>query len=427
MDYRFGNNSTTLKREPIKYNVSELSSELDDGYVCPICFEIYYKKEVYQCKKGHCSCKECWEKSLEIKKECMQCKDQVKSLNKLPRARQVETLLMGTGVCCPYSFINILRVDDNEELIKDNEGCKEIIKLENLDNHIEKCSFRFVKCEYHEKGCNEKIRYCNGDSHILRCEYQTLNCEYCSNGYLKKTIEQHNLECPSKLQDCSGCNKKFKRAEMNYHLDKECPGAIIPCICSQFGCNYKIKRENLENHLDQIDHTKQLLKMVESLTNKNNQLSNCIDELTKGKELLISKIENLTFNNKLLSDRNDALSKVNYKKKWIISNYSENSDNKECFKTQFGNQNEFLLYFTNGKKKHIYFTGVKNTLLITLLNKDPQNNYTCPLDKDLSNKDANVFEIDLELNKENGYVTQDDKVEFEFTLKYPEQIPLLSN
>ncbi|EGC39717.1 hypothetical protein DICPUDRAFT_147424 [Dictyostelium purpureum] len=395
---------------PIKYNVSELSSELYDGYVCPICFEIYYKKEVYQCKEGHCSCKECWEKSLEINKE----------------SRQVENLLMKTGVCCPYSFRNILRVDDNEELIKDNEGCKEIIKLENLDNHIEICSFRFIKCKYHKKGCNEKFRFSNGDFHIPRCEYQTINCEYCSNGYLLKTIEQHSLECPSKLEYCSGCNKKFKRAEMNYHLDKECPGAIIPCKFSQFGCNYKIKRENLENHLDQIDHTKQLRAIIDSLIIKNGVLSDCIDELANGKKLLISKIENLTYNNNLLSDRIDALTKgKEYKNKWIISNYS-GIHKIDSPKFEYPPNLFKLFFFKNDHcgAHRIFLTSLDVTFSITLLNKDTQMNYICP-DDPLPSK-GRWYTINFELNKTNGYVTQDDKVEFEFTLTYPKQMPLLS-
>ncbi|EGC38741.1 hypothetical protein DICPUDRAFT_148559 [Dictyostelium purpureum] len=41
-----------MSRQPIIYNVFELSSyEFDDDYVCPICYDTYYKKEVYQCKE----------------------------------------------------------------------------------------------------------------------------------------------------------------------------------------------------------------------------------------------------------------------------------------------------------------------------------------------------------------------------------------
>ncbi|EGC35424.1 hypothetical protein DICPUDRAFT_18410, partial [Dictyostelium purpureum] len=264
----------------IKYNVSELLSELDNDYVCPICFDTYYKKEVYQCKEGHCSCKECWIKSLENKKECPQCKIQVKSFNKLSRARQVEKFILKSCVTCPYSFRNIIGVD--EELIKDGDGCNEIIKLEELDNHIENCKFRFVKCEYHEKGCNDKIRYNENKIHISFCEYQPLNCKHCSNVYLLKKIKQHYLECPSMLIDCKECKQKIKREEIGNHLDKECQEVNVSCKFSQYGCNDKIKKRDLEFHLDHIDHSKHLCAEIDRLNIENNRLFNSIKELNRG-------------------------------------------------------------------------------------------------------------------------------------------------
>ncbi|EGC31510.1 hypothetical protein DICPUDRAFT_7370, partial [Dictyostelium purpureum] len=288
-----------------------------DEYICPICMETYYKKEIYQCRQGHCSCKDCWEKSLERKKECMQCKTQVNSFNELSRNRQLENLLLKTEVCCPYSFENIIRVDDSEELIKDSNGCKEIIKLEELDNHIENCSFRFVKCKYHEKGCMDKIRFNENETHISECEYQPLICKYCYDFYLLKTIEQHYLECPSMLIDCKKCNRKIKRGEMDNHLNKECQEVIISCKFLKFGCNDKIKRKNLENHLEQTNHTKHLSTAIEHLIIKNNQLSNSIDELTKGKEDIITK--NIQLSNRIVELQKGK----EYKNKWIISNYSK--------------------------------------------------------------------------------------------------------
>ncbi|EGC38740.1 hypothetical protein DICPUDRAFT_28127, partial [Dictyostelium purpureum] len=275
-----------MSRLPIEYNVSELS-EFDESFVCHICFDTYYKKEVYQCKKGHCYCEECWKESLKNKKECMQCRTQVNSFHELSRNTEVERLLLKTWVHCPYFFRNIIRVDESEKLIEDNSsGCNEIIILEKLDNHIENCSFRFVKCKYHEKGCKDKIRYNQNEIHISKCEYRSLNCKYCSNVYLLKTIEQHYLECPSMLIDCKECNEKIKREEMDKHLDKECQEVIISCKFLQFGCNDKIKRKNLENHFDQTNHTKhfstaieRLSTTIEHLNIKNNQLSISIKEL----------------------------------------------------------------------------------------------------------------------------------------------------
>ncbi|EGC30757.1 hypothetical protein DICPUDRAFT_40987 [Dictyostelium purpureum] len=430
-----------MSREPINFNFSELTSVIDE-YICPICFETYYKKEIYQCRQGHCSCKDCWEKSFEKKKECMTCKIQVNSFNELSRNRLLENLLLKTDVCCPYSFRNIIRVDESEELIKESNGCKEIIKLEELDNHIEKCSFRFVKCEYHEKGCNDKIRYNENEIHISKCEYQSLNCTHCSNVYLLKTIEQHYLECPSMLIDCFVCEEKIKRGEMYNHLDIECQEVTISCKFSQFGCNDKIKRCNLENHLDQINHTKYLSTAIDGLSTsiehlniKNNLLSNSIDELTKNNELLIIK-------NKQLSNSIDELTKE-YKNKWIISNYSKINHNvgDSLISPKFGkapNLFEIKLYKNGEDNTFIGKIGIylrptreqKNiTFSITLLNKDSKKNDTLKYNNEITNNGWGWREFIKcdKLNKENGYVTEDDKLQFEFTLTYPKPMPLLSN
>ncbi|EGC31508.1 hypothetical protein DICPUDRAFT_99194 [Dictyostelium purpureum] len=413
-----------MSRVIISFNVSELSSEFDDDYICPICMETYYEKEIYQCKEGHCSCKECWIKSLENKKECMQCKIQVNSFNEVSRVRQIEKFLLKTDVCCPYSFKNIIRVDESEELIKDGSGCNKMIKLGELDDHIENCGFRFVECE----GCMDIFRYNQNKIHISKCEYQYINCKHCSKFNLLKTMEQHYFECPSFLIDCFVCNEKIKRGKMSKHINKECQEVVISCKFSQLGCNYKIKRKNLENHLDQINHTKQLYTAIECLSSsiehliiKNNQLSNSINELTKGKE---------------------------YKNKWIVSNYSKIHHNvgDSLESPTFGydtNLFEIRLY-KNGKNDEEFYpydddiytsiflqsTGKQKniTFSITLLNKNPTKNHTHISNGNISTSGFGweYFIKRDEINKENGYVTEDDKVEFEFTITYPNTKPLFS-
>ncbi|EGC37254.1 hypothetical protein DICPUDRAFT_30596 [Dictyostelium purpureum] len=313
-----------MSREPINFNILELTSVIDE-YICPICMETYYKKEIYQCRQ----------------------------------------------VCCPYSFKNIISVDESEILIKDGCGCKEIIKLEELDNHIENCSFRFVKCKYHENGCMDKIRYNENEIHFSKCEYQPLNCTHCSNVYLLKTIEQHYLECPLMLIDCKECNEKIKREEMGNHLDKECQEVIISCKLIQFGCNDKIKRKNLENHLDQINHSKHFSTAIENLIIKNNQLSN------NKKDLIIK-------NNQLSNCINELTKGKEYKSKWIISNYSKinHKVDEYLISPKFGYAPDLFyirLYKNGGSKTNIGNIGIylhsesvqKNiTFSITLLNND---------------------------------------------------------
>ncbi|KAM9948410.1 hypothetical protein ACTFIT_001760 [Dictyostelium discoideum] len=75
-------------------------------YLCPICFEIIYKKSVYQCRSGHYTCRECWEKSLETKQECMICKLEVNSFKESSRCLVIEQNFGKKECYCIYSYFD---------------------------------------------------------------------------------------------------------------------------------------------------------------------------------------------------------------------------------------------------------------------------------------------------------------------------------
>ncbi|EAL61982.1 hypothetical protein DDB_G0290933 [Dictyostelium discoideum AX4] len=103
--------------------------------------------------------------SLKNKQECMICKSEVKSFKDLSRCLVMEQDFGKKQCFCMYSFyldycIDGSNQEENEDekneenkenekrkLIKYKEnGCKEIINVDQLDTHIQNCKFKFVKC-----------------------------------------------------------------------------------------------------------------------------------------------------------------------------------------------------------------------------------------------------------------------------------------
>ncbi|KAM9957243.1 hypothetical protein ACTFIW_008984 [Dictyostelium discoideum] len=196
-------------------------------YTCPICYEYIHKKSFYQCKSGHHACKECWKNLLKIKHECMICRSKVHSFKDLSRCLVIEQGFAKKECYCIYSFNNKILNDRRvgkkfkRELIKDEEnGCKEILKVEDLDTHIQNCKFKFVKCP--NKGCDKVFRLNTFGEHEKECTFKLVTCEYCKKNDIKEDkVENHlNEVCPKFKIDClQGCQMKIEREVLGYHIE----------------------------------------------------------------------------------------------------------------------------------------------------------------------------------------------------------------
>ncbi|KAM9957239.1 hypothetical protein ACTFIW_008980 [Dictyostelium discoideum] len=142
-----------------------------------------YKKSIFQCKSGHFACQECWETLLKIKQECMICKSKVNSTNDLSRCLLIEQDFAKKECYCVYSFTNEILNDRGvgkkfkRELIKDEENGY-------LDNHIQNCKFKFVKCP--NEGCDKIFRLNSFSEHVNECTFKLDTCEYCKKNDIKK-------------------------------------------------------------------------------------------------------------------------------------------------------------------------------------------------------------------------------------------------
>ncbi|KAN0037979.1 hypothetical protein ACTA71_000151 [Dictyostelium dimigraforme] len=81
---------------------------------------------------------------LKVKKECMTCRCEVKSINDLV------TL-------------------DKDEI----NGCKEIMTVDQIGSHFQHCKFKFVTCQH--KGCNKILRFRSLEEHQKQWQWILFN------------------------------------------------------------------------------------------------------------------------------------------------------------------------------------------------------------------------------------------------------------
>ncbi|KAM9948426.1 hypothetical protein ACTFIT_001776 [Dictyostelium discoideum] len=254
---KFSINDILLNKESLKKK---------NKYSCPICFEFIYKKSIYQCRSGHhVGCQECWEKSLKNKKEY------------LSRNLVIEQGFGKKECYCIYSFtFHYFIYSRTKILLKDEEnGCKEIINIDQIDNHLQNCKFKVVECSH--DGCGKIFRSNSLEEHENQCGFKLVKCEYCAcDDTIQKELEDHYTECPKFLIDCpQSCLVMIKRDQTQSHIDNYCNNSIIPL---------EMKRPELQNHLNNVNHQISMGLLIE-------KLALTLSESIKTQDELVKKIE----------------------------------------------------------------------------------------------------------------------------------------
>ncbi|KAM9957252.1 hypothetical protein ACTFIW_008993 [Dictyostelium discoideum] len=259
--------------------LNQKSLEKKNKYVCPICFEFFYKKSIYQCKSGHMACQECWEKSLKNKKECMICRSEVNSTNDLSRCLVIEQDFAKKECYCIYSYCaNPEKITLNKD---EENGCKEIISVDQLDRHIENCKFKFVKCSH--DGCDIVLRLNSLEEHENKCGFKLVKCKYCTcNDIIQMEIENHNDECSKFPIDCpQSCSTIIERDRIKSHIDNDCNNSNIQCKYYEYGCKVEMKKSELQNHLENVNHQYFMGLLIEKLSSTLTQSHNIQDQYIK--------------------------------------------------------------------------------------------------------------------------------------------------
>ena len=143
------------------YDDSRFEKAVDDHFHCSICYNVL--KEPMMCRNNeHLFCRDCITEHLNVNSHtCPECNEDL-TVETLRRARVINNILSGLKINCDYS----------------NRGCQEYIRLEELDFHVENCSFAPVKCSNEE--CEmivNKREIIHHESTI--CEYRKAKCHNC--------------------------------------------------------------------------------------------------------------------------------------------------------------------------------------------------------------------------------------------------------
>lgn len=207
---------------------------------CPICLQIL--REPYQvtcCGKSFC--KECIGRAKLKSRPCPCCKQE--DFGHYPN-KGLQQPLYGFQVNC----------------VNKDKGCDWTGELGCLDSHInlfplteekekEGCKFAKVKCSY----CSESVTRNELQHHKSElCDKRPFSCEYC-NEY-ESTYEDviykhwpvcgsHPVQCPNK------CGKFCHRHDIENHIAKDCPLALIECDFDYAGCEIRLPRKDMPHHI----------------------------------------------------------------------------------------------------------------------------------------------------------------------------------
>ncbi|KAM9993989.1 hypothetical protein ACTFIZ_011952 [Dictyostelium cf. discoideum] len=408
-------------------------------YSCQFCFEFIYKKSIYQCRSGHYACKECWEKSLENKKECMNCKSEVNSFKDLSRCLIIEQDFGKKQCYCIYSYFDYFidgankeneneNKNENKILIKDEEnGCKEIINIDQIDTHIENCKFKFVKCSHN--GCDIVLRLNSLKEHENQCGFKLVKCEYCGcDDTIQMELKEHHDQCPKFPIVCpQSCSITTDRDLIKSHLENDCNNTIIPCKYYEYGCKVEMKRSELQNHLKNVNHQYFMGLLIEKLSSTLSTLS----ESNKTKDELVKKIDELEKKNDNLSSlvtkmdstflKQQDLYPPTFKNKWIISNLSKDVKKYSSQPFDFENQKFRVFFYTLDS---IYATiieiktdgslGFNYKYICTLVNNLDKSNsikFKGP------NSICKFFFINEIQDKKNGWLDTNNKITIKIFIK----------
>ncbi len=155
------------------YKKERFKDKVDIQLQCSVCLKVL--KDPVQCPNEHYFCRSCIQKSLrENSKACPGCRRHLteETLTKPPR------ILMG--------FLQNLEIRCDHE----NRGCREFIKLEFLEQHVESCGYSPTRCT--NVGCaevmnrNEKVRHA-----LERCEFRKIVCDECGERVVWKSSRVH--------------------------------------------------------------------------------------------------------------------------------------------------------------------------------------------------------------------------------------------
>ena len=155
------------------YEEERFEHEVDSKLLCPICSNVL--KDPVQCQNEHYFCRSCIKKHLHENSEtCPMCQDHLTegTLTKPPRL--LTNMLECLKIRCDHA----------------KRGCRELIKLEFLHQHVKSCGYSPTRCT--NSGCSQVINQHEKERHENQlCPFRMFVCDDCQEQVLRKSRRVH--------------------------------------------------------------------------------------------------------------------------------------------------------------------------------------------------------------------------------------------
>ena len=231
------------------YSTSLFTDSPPDFVKCTICFDVM--RDPTQCTRGHAFCRCCILVHIRRKEKCPSCACdlRVQSLADNLVARNLIGTL--TLICSTHDNEDSSPSDDHHKRQKVDccswSGC-----VDDLQSHLRNCEFVVMNCP--NRDCEVSLAKRSLRQHDAECPHKLIPCDECGQ-LLKRTAHpDHMADCPSLSVICpNACGASFQRCERDQHLSQVCPLEVVDCPNIQTGCSSAcsrhFRREELDAHL----------------------------------------------------------------------------------------------------------------------------------------------------------------------------------
>ena len=165
------------------YEEERFKDKVDIKLQCSICLKVL--KDPVQCPNEHYFCRSCIQKCLHENSEtCPMCQHHLteETLTKPPRI--LTELLQSLMIRCDH----------------ENRGCRELVKLEFLERHVNSCGYSPTRCT--NAGCAVVMNRHEKERHEReQCQFRKIVCDECGEQVIWKSSRVHPCFMRKEMDD----------------------------------------------------------------------------------------------------------------------------------------------------------------------------------------------------------------------------------
>ena len=249
------------------YEDERFEHTVNPSFHCPICLNVL--KEPKMCRNNeHVFCSVCITQHLANSSTCPQCMEEltVETLHRAPRV-----LINGLSeftISCDYF----------------SRGCREFIRLGDLQTHVIRCGFAPVKCSNNDCGM-EVNRHDRIHHETEVCDFRKVKCHDC--GEIKKEIEgiKHQLNQLSEMKDQQLSEMKDQLNQLSEMKDQQLSEMKdqlnqLPVVKNQLG-EMKDQLARVKAQQDELSTLKEDMKEVKAMMGEVLHKLNNVEHVTQ--------------------------------------------------------------------------------------------------------------------------------------------------